>query len=161
MRTFSPSKKAGSSLPSIYLSPPSKHSIVVVCKPGSTQGSRARPPSRETSARKNAPWLYNSASLIAEEPAHLAGRSASAISQSFGTHSVQGGQIGEQFSYFCAAIAPRKKIISSGPEALTRSTDYVDNNKLAEGAPFLARQLGGHRRRPVHRPRRRGHLPAR
>src|SRR5437764_13782603 len=72
----------------------------------------------------------------------------------------------EQFSYFRPLIAPEKKIISLGPIGFTRSTDHVDNNKLAEGAPLLPRlaftgYLGGHRRGAVHSSRRRGHLPAR
>ena len=42
----------------------------------------------------------------------------------------------EQFSYFSAVIALEEKIISLGPTGLTRSTDHVDNNKLAKAPRF-------------------------
>src|SRR5438034_141065 len=80
---------------------------------------------------------------------------ASAGLGKFGTKSGHNLSIEEHFSYFPPPIALQEKIISSGLEAPTWSTDHVDNNKLAEGAPFLARHLGGRRRGGVHRPRRR------
>src|SRR5438874_13448000 len=100
---------------------------------------------------------------------HLAQKSVSSASAAMpriGTKSTSFGLRKEQLSYFAIAIALEEKIISSGPEALTWSTDHVDNNKLAKGTPFLTRLavirfLGGYRRRAVHRPCRRGHLPAR
>src|SRR4029077_3003605 len=161
MRTLSPWKRTGSSLRSRRLSPPSKHSIVVVGKPGSRQGWRASPPSQQASARQNAPWLYNSASVRAAKPAYSMGRSASAVSQRFGTRPAKSGQFAEQSSFLSPPIALTERIISSGPEALIWSTDHVSDNKLAEDTSLLTRQLGGHRRGAVHRPRRRGHFPAR
>src|SRR5436190_17691809 len=162
MRTFSGSEKPRSAPLSRRLSPPSKHRIIVVYKTWlDTRLAHAPAVPRETSARKNASWLYNSAPLAVRKPAHQTGSAASALSQSFGTHPAKIGAIGEQSSYFSPSLALGEKIISSGPEAPTRSTDHVDNNKHPAAAAFLARHLGGLRRGDLHRSRRRGHLPAR
>src|SRR5262249_49118066 len=104
---------------------------------------------------------YDQASVITRTTAHLAGSAASALSQSFGTHSADIGRIEKQSSYFSTAIALLEKIISSAPQGSTRSTDHVDNNKHAEGPSLFARHLGGPRRGHLHRSRRRGHFSAR
>src|SRR5262245_5418866 len=93
--------------------------------------------------------------------AQKAVRPASAPLQNFGTEFDVYWVSKEQSSYFPPAIAPEKKIISSDPGALTRSTDHVDNNKHAKDTPLLARHLGGVRCRHLHPVGRRGHLPAR
>src|SRR3954452_15606738 len=98
---------------------------------------------------------------MARKPAHSMGSSASAVSRSFGIHSVATGHTGEQSSYLSATLALVEKIISSSPEALIWSTDHVSNNKHTPAAAFLARYLGGHRRRPIHRPRCRGRVSPR
>src|SRR3989440_1747820 len=85
----------------------------------------------------------------------------SAARLGFGMESTCFGSYKEQSSYFIATLALREKIISSGLQALIWSTDHVDNNKLAEGAPFLTGYLGRHRRGAVHPSRCRGRIPPR
>src|SRR4051812_14343353 len=161
MHTVSPSEKLGRAPPSRRMSPPSKPAFSSSARLGTAQGWRVRPPRRGTSARKNAPWLFNSASAIKRKSAHLTGSSASAVHRSFGTYPTSIGHSEEQSSYFPPSIALAEKIISSGPEAANRSTDHVDNNKHPAAAAFLTRHMGGHRRRHLHRSRGRRDLPAR
>src|SRR5205085_6786720 len=71
---------------------------------------------------------------------HIAKKSVSSASAArliFGIESAAFGSYEEQSSYFIATLAPREKIISSGPRALIWSTDRVDINKPTESYPFL------------------------
>src|SRR5262249_16282551 len=71
----------------------------------------------------------------------------------------------EQSSYFFTDIALLEKIISSGLEGSTRSTDHDDlfwrSRQPGADLPLLARHLRGPGRGDLHRSRRRGPLPAR
>src|SRR5205807_8996548 len=64
---------------------------------------------------------------------------ASPVSADFGTKRRYFERLKKFCSYFLPLLAPEKKIISLAPTCFTRSTDHVDNRKLADGAPFLAR----------------------
>src|ERR1051325_3983829 len=81
--------------------------------PGATHGRHLRPPCPESTARKTAPWTYNSAIRLAATSAHLMGSPASAASPDFGTYPTAIAHIGEQSSYFLFSIALVGKIISS------------------------------------------------
>src|SRR3954465_7230920 len=122
MRTFSPLKKLASALPSTRLSPASKHSSSSCVKPGWTQGRRTCPPCPATSARNNAPWPHNSASVIAGKPAHPMGSSASPTKLKLGTKNAILRPSEEQYSYFSADLAVKQNNIliasidPSGPQ---------------------------------------------
>src|SRR5262249_54363585 len=146
------SENLESSPPSSRPSPPSAHASACCVKSGATRGWRAHAPFPGTSAGKNAPWPFNQASVIAGIPAQFPGSWDSAVSQSFGTQPADISIIREQSSYFSTSIALLEKIISSGAEGSTRSTDHVDNNKHPEVSPSLARHLGGYRCGHLHRP---------
>src|ERR1041384_7256564 len=124
MHTFSRLKEVASALQSKRLSPASKSAPSSCAKPGWTQGGHTRPPCPAMSARKNAPWLHNSASTIAGKAAHLTGGSASPIKPELGTKKPTLRPSEEQFSYFSADLAVRQNnilVAPVGPSGLQQS----------------------------------------
>src|ERR1043165_2377902 len=111
MHTFSRLKQVASALQSKRLSRASKSAPSSCPKPGWTQGGHTRPPCPAMSARKNAPWLHNSASTIAGKAAHLTGGSASPANLKLGTKKPILGTSEEQLSYFSADLAVRQNNI--------------------------------------------------
>src|SRR5437762_14302354 len=106
--------------------------------------------------------------------AQFGATAASPKLRQFGTKSGHVPPSREYVSYFSRNIAAGKKIVSLGPTSSRRSTDHDDFLDLTgrygtrPGAraafligPVFAGCLGGRRRGDFHRPRRRGHLPAR
>src|SRR5690349_4137504 len=100
MRTSSPLKRLASSLQSKRLSSASKSAPSLCAKPGWTKGRHKRPPCPAMSARKNAPWLHDSASTIAGKATYLTGGSASPTKLKLGTKKPILGPSQEQHSYF-------------------------------------------------------------
>src|SRR5262245_33739230 len=115
MRTSLPPKQRLSAHPSKRLSPGSKRAPSLSAKPGWTQGRRARPPCPATSARNNAPWLHDPASMTPGKSAYPLGSPASPIKLKLGTKRAirQGPE--EQFSYFPADLAVKQNDILIAP----------------------------------------------
>src|SRR3954467_1414673 len=122
MRALSPLKKLASAHPSRRLSPASKYSLSSCVKPGWTQGRRTCLPCPATSARNNAPWPHNSASMIGGRSAYPMGSSASPTKLKLGTKKAILRLSEEQSSYFSADLAVKQNNIlialidPSGPQ---------------------------------------------
>src|ERR1044072_1076178 len=99
MHMLSPLKTRASALQSHRLSPASKSAPSLCAKPGWTKGRHTRPPCPAMSARKNAPWLHDSAPTIAGKAAHLTGSLASPAKLKLGMKEPHLGASEEQISY--------------------------------------------------------------